>query len=205
MEIIRMSDYDHSVRSDWSAGLKFYQYSAHNQHVLSAEEQRCLSALYATIYSGRARMDTSPSVHKLTQVKFCGELIGSSNSRSWRSSKIQAYWPDGDGRIELDVDCTSKPWPGRIKYFLLHNLEMNGSLHWHLLASVEWYQCANLTSTERESFGTAVDVWRDGIFVQNGAASFIPVQRLKCKFVERSFKICARRCVCVVSRNRFGS
>jgi hypothetical protein len=202
MKIILMADRNQPIIDDWSVGLNFYS-SAHQQHhFFNEDEFRSLSDMYHVLYGHFDEIVVSPSARSLKSIKFCGETLGSKKSRSSRSSNIRAFWPDPDGKICMEHDVTQTPWPGRVNFYILHAVMIHGEARLHLLANVEWYERA--PENVRQSFGSSVEVWKNHLFLPIGASSFIPVQRINCKFIERSVKLFERWYVCVVSRNRFG-
>ncbi|CAC5398432.1 unnamed protein product [Mytilus coruscus] len=64
-------------------------------------------------------------------------------------------------------------------------------------AKVNWFQ--ELSDNVRHCYGKPIEVWSSDLYVRDGPAIFIPVQKIKCRFVHakikvghRNRKICSR-------------
>jgi len=106
--------------------------------------------------------------------------LGSKFSRSIRASYITAFWCDDDGKID-DDHMDFSPHPGQIEKFVKHCIIVEGVTKCHYLAKVRWYKRVN--DTLRHVFGKPVEVWSSNLFIQEGSATYIPIHRIKCRFV----------------------
>lgn len=97
--------------------------------------------------------------------------------------------------MELD------PRPGQILKIYLHNVIIDGKSSVHVLAKVQWY--AKLEETMKLYHGKPVTVWRSNIFEREGPASFIPIQRIRCKAVYAYDSVDGEGNVIIVPRERF--
>ena len=137
---------------------------------------------------------------KIPIIYLCGELFGSCNSRSHRSSYITAYWCGSDGFIQPFETMYLNPRPGKINYFITHFLYVDDVPQEHLLACVEWF--LPRPDHIRYKFGKPVEVWTADLLELRREATFIPVQRIKSKFIHIKARIDGRDSIVVVSRNR---
>lgn len=73
------------------------------------------------------------------------------------------------------------PRPGIVESYMLHVAKVNGRNLQHVIAKVSWY----LELKEyKEYYGKPLQVWYSKLFEREGPATFMPVQRIKCKFVK---------------------
>lgn len=137
---------------------------------LSCEDAR----LVQSSVTGAFQRYASVSVH--------GQIFGSEESRLDRSSYIIASWCDNNGAIRLDFD----PRPGRVLYYMELYVKMSNDQSLHLvLARVHWYQ----THPSKNMFGNdKFQVWVQDLYELPGPASFMPVQRIKTKFMSGFIK-----------------
>ncbi|KAL3870769.1 hypothetical protein ACJMK2_038828 [Sinanodonta woodiana] len=114
---------------------------------------------------------------------------------------ILAHWSDGDCKIAgcNAVDLT--PRPGQIEKLLLHNLFLDGKMCLHLIAKVIWF--TELDESLKNMYGKPVEVWRSDSFEREGPAVFIPVQRIKSKFVYAYKTIKSKKVIIVCPRDRY--
>ena len=108
------------------------------------------------------------------------EVFGSLKSRYKRSSCIMAYWNGREGRINSDTETCSLT-PGLVQYYIRHNLIVEGKSTVHLLAKVNWL--LPVMPNIRHYYGDPISTWSKCLFDVDGPSSFIPVQRIRCKFV----------------------
>ena len=101
---------------------------------------------------------------RYASVEFCGDRYGSLQSRSERSSYVIAPWVGLRGQID---PTTSDPRPGVVQYYLKQNVCLDGEWRTLVMARVSWFQ----------------EIWCKDLFEPLGPSTFIPVQRIRCKFV----------------------
>ncbi|KAL3892019.1 hypothetical protein ACJMK2_004259 [Sinanodonta woodiana] len=96
---------------------------------------------------------------------------------------ILAHWSDGDCKIAgcNAVDLT--PRPGQIENLFYLFTELDESL--------------------KNMYGKPVEVWRSDSFEREGPAVFIPVQRIKSKFVYAYKTIKSKKVIIVCPRDRY--
>ena len=93
------------------------------------------------------------------------------------------------------------PHSGRIKYFLKHSLTVSNEQIKHVLACVEWY--LPVDEETRFTFGKPVEVWKNHLFGIRRSAWFMPVQRIKNKFVIIETKLVNRDVIVVLPCDRY--
>ena len=92
-----------------------------------------------------------------------------------------AYWYGEEGNICRFETIYDIPRPGQILYFFKHLLYIKGECFEHVLCFVYWFQM--LRENERHYYGKPIELCYQNMYELGGPASFIPVQRLKAKFV----------------------
>ena len=110
-------------------------------------------------------------VHHFAGFEVFGEHYGTLDSRSQRSSDIIAPWVGVN-------ECNARP--GVVRYYLKQNGFLDGEWRTLILARVDWFQ--EHPKRHMHQGGTTEICCKD-IFEPLGLASFIPVQRISCKFV----------------------
>ncbi|KAJ8299640.1 hypothetical protein KUTeg_023700 [Tegillarca granosa] len=149
-------------------------------NTLNDDELDILSEFYKSLKQENFVVCTS--VQEGKELYLNGSILGSKHSRSVRSSYIMAFWADDDGRIISKVtnhDLTPKP--GQIESFLKHSILDKEKTRSYYLAKVRWFK--RLPDTLRNHYGKPLEVWSSNLYVQRGQATYIPVHRIKCRFV----------------------
>lgn len=150
-------------------------------YTIPSYNHTCLQKCYKAMYPDLQNYIVSESAWKTSELYVADVVYGSRNSRSSRSSYILAYWCGNDGNVCPYQNIGFDARPGQILYFLKHILYVDEAPYEHHLAFVEWY--LPLPDCIKNRYGKPVQVWRNKLFVVLGSASFIPVQRIKTKFV----------------------
>ena len=92
-----------------------------------------------------------------------------------------AFWYGEEGQICPYDKMYTVPRAGEILYFFKHFLYVNDVCMEHILCFVEWFKM--LGDENRHFYGKPIEISYAKIHELAGPASFIPVQRLKAKFV----------------------
>ena len=110
-------------------------------------------------------------------VKVFRETFGSEESRLDRSSYIMASWCDNDGDIQVEHDLR----PGRVLYYMHLFVKLSNDTEISVvLAKVQWYQ----PHPSKDLFhNDNIHVWVKDLYEVSGPGSFMPVHRIKTKFV----------------------
>lgn len=135
-----------------------------------------------------------------TEMYIAGEIYGSNGSRSSRSSNIVAYRCDIDGKLGNFNSGLHEPRPGQVIKFLKHIIYVDKQPYEHHFALTKWY--LKLDDDLRCSYGKLVQVYRHKHFENFGPASFIPVQRIKGKFVKVETIVRGQDVIVVLPRYR---
>ena len=114
---------------------------------------------------------------RYASVEFCGERYCSLDSRSEHSSYVIAPWVGVGGQINPD---TPDARPAVVWYYMKQNICIHGQWKTLVMAYVSWFQ--KHPDRHMCQSGTT-EIWCKDIFKPLGAASFLPVQRIQCKFV----------------------
>ena len=94
-----------------------------------------------------------------------------------------------------------KPRPGQVEKIILHIVLIEGKSHVHCLARVKWFSPAN--ESLQNFYGKPVEIWKANVFEDEGPASFIPIQRIKSKFVYAFQRFQGVDGIVVIPRERF--
>lgn len=114
---------------------------------------------------------------------------------------ILAYWNNDEGQIINFDEMELVPRPGQIENILLHNMIVDEKPYVHLLACVKWF--SKPTEQIRKYYGKPVEAWTSDIYDVDGPSKFIPVQRIKSKFVYVYDTVRGRKVITVMPRERF--
>lgn len=93
-----------------------------------------------------------------------------------------AYWGNEHGTIQPSSEMYHFPHPGRIMFFLKHGLIVKGKRYEHLFAYVDWFY--HTPDVTKFFYGKPLEVWCKNLYQNSGHANFIPVQRIRSKFVQ---------------------
>lgn len=170
------------------------------QYTIPGYDYVCLQNCYKTMYPNLENYFVSESTWKTTELYVADVVYGSKNSRSSRSSYILAYWCGEDGNVLPYQNIGFDARPGQILYFIKHVFYVDGAPYEHHFAFVEWY--LQLPDAIKNKYGKPVQVWRNKLYSITGSASFIPVQRIKTKFVYVEKTINAMDVIIVLPRFR---
>ena len=111
---------------------------------------------------------------KVGSEKYLSSMYGSKN----RHGRVMASWCCQTGQIDFDAEVR----PCKIKYFLRHSIEMPGCKGTkyvpHVFAVVQWYK----KYPGENTYLNPVSVWEEKRFELPGSVSYIPVQRIHCRF-----------------------
>ena len=151
--------------------------SPHRVDYLDDDELNFLMESYSTFLEGVEFRNGTVIFDRYASVEFCGERYGSLDSRSERSSYVIAPWVGVGGQINSD---TSDARPAVVRYYMKQNICIHGQWKTLVMAYVSWFQ--KHPDRHKRQSGTT-EIWCKDIFEPLGAASFLPVQRIQCKFV----------------------
>lgn len=170
---------------------------------LSDRDVEFLKKMYGTLYSNaeHRNMHICNTCRSAKYVDIFGSILGVKMGRSSRSSMIIAYWHKDDGQICTYDDMDLTPWPGQIQQLIVHNVIFGQKSHVHLLAKVKWF--SKLDEQTFKHYGKPVEAWHSNVFDVEGPTTYIPVQRIKSKFVYAYDKIGGKNVIVVMPRERF--
>ena len=144
---------------------------------LDDDELDFLMCSYTVFLQGADIANGTAIFERYASVEFCGDRYGSLQSRSERSSYVIAPWVGLRGQID---PTTSDPRPGVVQYYLKQNVCLDGEWRTLVMARVSWFQ--EHPDRHRHGSGTT-EIWCKDLFEPLGPSTFIPVQRIRCKFV----------------------
>ena len=157
---------------------------------LSLDQLEYLREAYAAIFTGLNPRSVTRFFDRFASVSVAGEHFGSADSREEHSSFVMARWCGFGGRI--DTTGTDLR-PGVVDYFIRQNIEVNDSVVTCIFAAVRWFQEHPL----RHNLGAPSEIWCKTMFEMDGAANFVPIQRIHSRFIP-AFDTIQRECVLVV-------
>jgi hypothetical protein len=105
--------------------------------MLHTQDFEYLKAVYALLYPGIDFSNMPKSVKIVKNICMYGQCLGSLKSpRTRRSAHVIASWANPDGSVSLAAENC----PGKILYYILHKLSLQGKLQEHLFAVVCWFK-----------------------------------------------------------------
>ena len=141
------------------------------------DDLQLLVQTYSVMYPGVDVhiTDLGESCRRFGSVTLSGEKFGSKAAcRLLRSSRVMALWAGNNGEVETAGALR----PGLVKFYFLHSILLEGKYEQHIFACVQWLA----TNEDRELFRRPVEVWEQKVFEPAGPSTFIPIQRVYCKF-----------------------
>ena len=170
---------------------------------LSERDVEFLKNMYNTLYSSAEmrNMEVCKTCRSPKYVDIFGSVLGVKIGRSCRSSMIIAYWHKEDGQICSYNDMELTPRPGQIQKLIVHNVIIGNKSYVHLLARVQWFSKPDEQIFKQ--FGKPVEAWHSNVYDVEGPSTYIPVQRIKAKFVYAFEKIRGKQVIAVMPRERF--
>jgi len=149
---------------------KLMQFDQDDRHLLCQTYQRMYPEKYLN-----ANM-VSETARRYQRVTLAGEKFGSKlESRSLRCARVMASWVGDDG----EVDPTAPIRPGEVKFYFTNCLSTDDDVkQQHIFACIQWYS----EDAQNNTFRRPVELWQSNIFDSPGPATFLPIQRVYCKF-----------------------
>lgn len=92
------------------------------------------------------------------------------------------------------------PNPGKVLHFIRHVVKKNGQSIPHVFEKVEWF--LDDQNDLKWYLGKPIEVWDKTLSYPHGPASFLPVQRIKSKFIRFFCKIRGKNVMVVLPRDR---
>ncbi|XP_048254385.1 uncharacterized protein LOC125381544 [Haliotis rufescens] len=195
LQLRQMSSRLHHIENLQWTDIDRFIFSKYKVRGLTENDEHSLQEMYRALYG--ETVETLPAVREIKTLYLGSEVFGSAKSQSVRSSYITAYWTDGDGKIGWGVS----PRPGKVLRYLQHSARVDGIEKRHILAEVQWYR--ELEDKLKNHCGRPVEAWHSSMYVDSGPSSFMPIQRIKGKFVKIEGQIGTRTVTFVSPRDRF--
>ena len=171
-------------------------------YTLNEVEHICLKQMYQKIFPNNFEEITVPhSARKLSDVMLFGDHFGSGIPRSKRSSFVTAFWCGASGEVQDFNTMYLTPRPGKVSFYIRHAVIVNNERYEHILACVEWY--LPCSEPMKNFYGKPVELWKNNLFELHKSAKFMPIQRIKSKFVHVPENINGSDVLVVLPRNRF--
>jgi hypothetical protein len=130
-------------------------------------------------------------INKFGRCRIGSEVFGStSSSRYVNSSFVLVNFVTSDDK----VDC----YPGQVRYFFKHIVDLEDRAVEHNLAFIRWYKPAETAknryyfSVDDEESTCNVELWRDE-FLPDGRDCIVPVQNILSRFVPVEYQISTRQ------------
>ncbi|XP_061190105.1 uncharacterized protein LOC133197961 [Saccostrea echinata] len=190
---------------DWTLGMinSVFSHSTLKNCFLNERDFSYLKHLYQVLYPNVLieNIEVCNTFRSTESINVFGNIIGTKRGRSNRSSMIIAHWYGNNGQISSFENMDLKPRPGQVEKIILHNILIEGKSHVHCLARVKWF--CKVNETMKNYFGKPVEVWKANMYEIEGPASFIPIQRIKSKFVYAFENLQGINTIVVIPRERF--
>lgn len=130
---------------------------------------------------------TTGAFNRYSSLSLYGEIFGSSESRTDRSSYILASWCALGGEINTAGNVFR---PGRVLCYMQSYIKVANNIIPVIMARVQWYQSHPSKLLLNNNNAT---IWAYDLFEPDGPASFIPVQRIRSKVVSGIIKVQGER------------
>lgn len=155
--------------------------------------------MYSFLY-GCNQFKMCTSVKLGNEIYLNGSVSGSKHCQSVRSPFVLDIWcGDDDELIHTHEDLTQHP--GQTIKFLEHSIIMDGNVKSNFMAQIAWFK--HLEDSIRHFYGKPVEVWHKTQYEQECPSMFIPVQRIKSKFVYATDCIRGKDVIIVCPRDRY--
>ena len=168
---------------DWECDLKIFKLQLPKQKCIFTEDEyhellNVYKVLYPNLTTELEEKQLARSFWKYNGCKFSGEYLGSTTaSTTERSSLALAAWAGRGGEIDISA-CKC---PCQVEFYILHYLVLNEVPKPHVFVEVKWLQ--RLPDDFSCSYGKPVEPGSTSSFDMGGPSSYMPVQRIFCKFV----------------------
>jgi hypothetical protein len=138
--------------------------------------------MYQTLYPLKNIEVTaiSTSFMKLKEINIYGEQLGTKGHRNRSCSYIMACWTGPNGNLGGISD--TKPRPGQVLYYMVHKVFTDKKPITHVLACIKWFLPIT-DNTVKSHFGNPIEGWAADSFEDEGPSMFMPVQRIRSKYV----------------------
>ena len=199
--LLRISTHAHLGVVDWSDISCLTLPSAYKFMHLDFNDRQLLTETYQAMYpeSHIEPVMVGEVCRKYSSVTLAEEKVGSRlECRTLRSARVMASWADNNGHINPSAAVR----PGFVKFFFVNTVKFEGDQYKkHVFACIDWYK----EDSQKELYRHPVEVWKLKSFNQAGPATFMPVQRLHCKFADAHLKIngVEKLIVCPIQRTFF--
>ena len=153
--------------------------SSYKVRSLENVEQNSLFSVYKSLYPEQIieKKSMAETIKTYSSVTVGNQLYGSrSESRSLRSARIYASWPATDlGDLNIDEFLL---FAGYVLFYFSHSMKLNGRFVQHVFAFVRWHKPDDCP----DQFGNPTKTWKLNDCLAFGPSSFLPVQRIYCRF-----------------------
>lgn len=181
------------IGQEWTDVNGFCKPKQMSKLVFSADDMVYLKRMYHRLYFTDICYTVSASVRRCNATSFSGETFGTVASRFARSSLVMANWCVEDGKIVSDDNHDIRP--GIIEGIYIHNLIFQDDFKQHILLKIRWYQeCPSV----RHMFPSPIEIWPEELFEMSNEATFMPIQRVFCKFVYHADIVRGKRVICLI-------
>ena len=165
---------------DWSLNSSVHVVLSSNYKLQSLEscDQDSLLIVYQSLYPNQSieRSAMAETIKMYSTVMVNNQRFGSKiECRSLHSSRVYASWAAGQGDLNLDELIF---YAGYVLYYFSHSIKFNGKLFQHVFARVLWHK----PDQNPDQFGNPTKTWKLNDLVGNGPSSFLPVNRIYCRY-----------------------
>ena len=189
-----------SLKSLGCINSALWSFSSHVSYVgsgykvlLEEYELQYLLSVYKIMYGSYISADKLSSFGiRYKQLEWNGEVWGSQNSLSKRSSYILAAWCGTDGEVNTQQISLR---PGMVCHYLKHNIELPSSPTpvSHIFAAVKWH----MSHPNRNLLGDPVEIWCENLFEMMGPSKYVPINRIHSQFVAGFYRHQEESVLCV--------
>ncbi len=148
------------------------------RHLLDPDDRTLLMNTYRVMYPNRSitLSDVYDICFKLDTLHVGSHRLSCGSNHQSKKCIVMANWCDANGNITTDHDNLTRP--GQIRYFFLHNINLNGKKVTHIFCSVNWYSELVDGNLCQGKLSPSV-IYRPSDKMPTGPAGFMPVQRIR--------------------------
>ncbi len=163
------------------------------RYMLDIDDRLLLMNSYKAMYPNNniSIDDVYEICFKIDTLQLGSQRLSCMSKHESKKCIIMANWCGDDGKVAAELDNYKV---GQVRYFLRHNLNLNGQIITHIMCATNWYGEFTDETLNPGRFSPSV-IFRPCSKIMSGPADFMPVQRIHsvCAYCIRSlngFKNC---------------
>ena len=146
------------------------------RYLMDNEDRVLLLNSYKVMYPNNhiSMDDVYEMCFKVGSINLGSQRLSCIGGHESKKCLVKANWCNLDGTITPELENYKV---GQVKYFLKHNLQLNGQIVTHIMCYVTWYAEFTEDSYTQGQLSPSV-IYRPCDKIRSGPATFMPVQRI---------------------------